>query len=238
MSALPDFNIIDLLSTFIVLLFSLTIHESAHAWTANWLGDPTARSLGRITLNPLVHVDPIGTVLLPLIAFSTGVPILGWAKPVPVNVANLRNDRSDFVWVAAAGPISNLVIALAGALMMRLLVVWATNVDVLGGQPSFLSYDLAGLSGPVIRIFQLANLAVQINLLLAVFNMIPIPPLDGGNVLGGMLPMWLGEPYDRLVRPYGFLLLYALLLTGTLGAIIGPPYLFLSRLLMSVTTVY
>ena len=238
MSALPDFNIIDLLSTFIVLLFSLTIHESAHAWTANWLGDPTARSLGRITLNPLVHVDPIGTVLLPLIAFSTGVPILGWAKPVPVNVANLRNDRSDFVWVAAAGPISNLVIALAGALMMRLLAVWATNVDVLGGQPSFLSYDLAGLSGPVIRIFQLANLVVQINLLLAVFNMIPIPPLDGGNVLGGMLPMWLGEPYDRLVRPYGFLLLYALLLTGTLGAIIGPPYLFLSRLLMSVTTVY
>ncbi len=238
MSALPDFNIIDLLSTFIVLLFSLTIHESAHAWTANWLGDPTARSLGRITLNPLVHVDPIGTVLLPLIAFSTGAPIIGWAKPVPVNVANLRNDRSDFVWVAAAGPISNLVIALAGALMMRLLAVWATNVDVLGGQPSFLSYDLAGLSGPVIRIFQLANLAVQINLLLAVFNMIPIPPLDGGNVLGGMLPMWLGEPYDRLVRPYGFLLLYALLLTGTLGAIIGPPYLFLSRLLMSVTTVY
>jgi Zn-dependent protease len=229
---------IDLLSTFIVLLFSLTIHESAHAWTANWLGDPTARSLGRITLNPLVHVDPIGTVLLPLIAFSTGAPIIGWAKPVPVNVANLRNDRSDFVWVAAAGPISNLGIALAGALMMRLLAVWATNVDVLGGQPSFLSYDLAGLSGPVVRIFQLANLAVQINLLLAVFNMIPIPPLDGGNVLGGMLPMWLGEPYDRLVRPYGFLLLYALLLTGTLGAIIGPPYLFLSRLLMSVTTVY
>ena len=238
MSELPDFNIIDLLSTFIVLLFSLTIHESAHAWTANWLGDPTARSLGRITLNPLVHVDPIGTVLLPLIAFSTGAPIIGWAKPVPVNVANLRNDRSDFVWVAAAGPISNLGIALAGALMMRLLAVWATNVDVLGGQPSFLSYDLAGLSGPVVRIFQLANLAVQINLLLAVFNMIPIPPLDGGNVLGGMLPMWLGEPYDRLVRPYGFLLLYALLLTGTLGAIIGPPYLFLSRLLMSVTTVY
>lgn len=238
MSELPDFNIIDLLSTFIVLLFSLTIHESAHAWTANWLGDPTARSLGRITLNPLVHVDPIGTVLLPLIAFSTGAPIIGWAKPVPVNVANLRNDRSDFVWVAAAGPISNLGIALAGALVMRLLAVWATNVDVLGGQPSFLSYDLAGLSGPVVRIFQLANLAVQINLLLAVFNMIPIPPLDGGNVLGGMLPMWLGEPYDRLVRPYGFLLLYALLLTGTLGAIIGPPYLFLSRLLMSVTTVY
>jgi len=238
LSELPDFNIIDLLSTFIVLLFSLTIHESAHAWTANWLGDPTARSLGRITLNPLVHVDPIGTVLLPLIAFSTGAPIIGWAKPVPVNVANLRNDRSDFVWVAAAGPISNLGIALAGALVMRLLAVWATNVDVLGGQPSFLSYDLAGLSGPVVRIFQLANLAVQINLLLAVFNMIPIPPLDGGNVLGGMLPMWLGEPYDRLVRPYGFLLLYALLLTGTLGAIIGPPYLFLSRLLMSVTTVY
>ena len=238
MSALPDFNIIDLLSTFIVLLFSLTIHESAHAWTANWLGDPTARSLGRITLNPLVHIDPIGTVLLPLIAFSTGAPIIGWAKPVPVNVANLRNDRSDFVWVAAAGPISNMVIALAGALIMRLLAVWATNVDVLGGQPSFLSSNLAELSGPVTRIFQVANLAVQINLLLAVFNMIPIPPLDGGNVLGGMLPMWLGEQYDRLVRPYGFLLLYALLLTGTLGAIIRPPYLFLSRLLMSVTTVY
>ena len=150
MSALPDFNIIDLLSTFIILLFSLTIHESAHAWTANYLGDPTARSLGRITLNPLVHVDPIGTVLLPLIAFSTGAPIIGWAKPVPVNIANLRNDRSDFVWVAAAGPISNLVIALAGALMMRLLAIWVTNVDVLGGQSSLLSYDLGELSGPVI----------------------------------------------------------------------------------------
>ena len=238
MSALPDFNIIDLLSTFIILLFSLTIHESAHAWTANYLGDPTARSLGRITLNPLVHVDPIGTVLLPLIAFSTGAPIIGWAKPVPVNIANLRNDRSDFVWVAAAGPISNLVIALAGALMMRLLAIWVTNVDVLAGQSSLLSYDLGELSGPVIRIFQLATLAVQVNLLLAVFNMIPIPPLDGGNVLGGMLPTRLGEQYDRLVRPYGFLLLYALLLTGALGTIIGPPYLFLSRLLMSVTTVY
>ena len=209
-----DFSVIDLLIVFLVLLLSLTVHESAHAWTANRLGDPTARRLGRISLNPMVHIDPVGTIVLPLLAFSTGAPVIGWAKPVPVDVRNLGHARRDFVLVAAAGPVSNVALAIVASVVMRGLI--AGDVDVGG----------AGSVG-----YRVAQLVFQLNLLLAVFNMLPIPPLDGGNVLGGLLPPWLGDPYDRVVRPYGFLLLYALLLTGTLGTLIWPAYLYLSWLL-------
>ncbi len=203
-----DFNVINLLAVFLVLLLSLTVHETAHAWTADRLGDPTARLLGRISLNPLVHIDPIGTVVLPLIAFSTGVPILGWAKPVPVNIAELGRGRRDFVLVAAAGPASNIALAVLAALALD--VTWS-------GSPFLLAF---------------VRRVVEINLLLAVFNMIPVPPLDGGNVLGGLLPATLANSFDRWLRPYGFLILYALILTGTLWTIIGPPYSFLTWLLL------
>ncbi len=203
-----DFNVINLLAVFLVLLLSLTVHETAHAWTADRLGDPTARLLGRISLNPLVHIDPVGTVVLPLVAFSTGVPILGWAKPVPVNIAELGRGRRDFVLVAAAVPASNIALAVLAALALD--VTWS-------GSPFLLAF---------------VRRVVEINLLLAVFNMIPVPPLDGGNVLGGLLPATLANSFDRWLRPYGFLILYALILTGTLWTIIGPPYSFLTWLLL------
>src|SRR6266581_2124959 len=120
---LLDINAAQVFIAFIVLLFSLTVHESAHAWTADRLGDPTARLLGRVSLNPIVHADPIGTVLFPLLALVSGVPVIGWAKPVPVNVRRLTHQRRDYVLVAAAGPASNLVLALAAAIVLWLIPV-------------------------------------------------------------------------------------------------------------------
>ena len=197
------------------LIFSLTVHESAHAWTAARLGDPTAKRLGRITLNPVAHVDPIGTVVLPLVAFTTGAPIIGWAKPVPVQRAHLKDPRRDFLYIAAAGPASNIVLAVCAAVVLRVLPV--SPISVAGG------FEVPA--------WAVAATIFELNLLLAVFNMVPIPPLDGGNVLAGVLPANLASIFDRVVRPWGFVILYALLLTGALSAIIVPPYLLLSRLL-------
>jgi Zn-dependent protease len=208
---LPDINVAQIVIAFIVLLFSLTVHESAHAWTADRLGDPTARLLGRVSLNPIVHADPIGTVLFPLLALFSGVPLIGWAKPVPVNVRRLRHQRRDYVLVAAAGPASNLVLAIVAALLLSALPV----SPVILGEPN-VSAPLASL----------LSLGVQLNLLLAVFNMLPIPPLDGGNVLGGLLPVNLATAFDR-IRPYGFLLLYALMFTNGFQYFVLPPYRFL-----------
>jgi Zn-dependent protease len=213
---LPDVNLAQIFIGFIVLLFSLTVHESAHAWTADRLGDPTARMLGRVSLNPLVHADPIGTVVFPLLAMFSGIPLIGWAKPVPVISRNLRHPRRDFMLVAAAGPASNLAIAVAAALLLSVFPISPVRI----GEPN--------VSVPLATI--LSN-AVLLNVLLAVFNMIPVPPLDGGNVLAGLLPSSLAVTFNRL-RPYGFVLLYALMLTGRLSDIIGPP----ARLLISWLT--
>ena len=207
-------NIGQLLALLLVLLFSLTVHESAHAWTANRLGDPTARRLGRISLNPVVHIDPIGTILLPLVAFMAGGLIFGWAKPVPVNPRNLKNYRRDFLLIAAAGPASNLLLATAASLLMR---VGPAGAAASGGIASVL--------------FDMGFMVIQLNLLLAVFNMIPIPPLDGGSVLAGLLPGPLADGYDRVVRPYGFMILLVLMMTGTLYDLIIPPFGVLSGLL-------
>ena len=206
-----DINFAQIFIAFTVLLFSLTVHEMAHAWTADRLGDPTARLLGRVSLNPIVHADLIGTVLFPLLAFLGGVPLIGWAKPVPVNIRNLGRQRRDYVLVAAAGPASNLVLAIAAAIALLLVPVSPVTL----GEPN-ISAPLAAL----------LSRAIQVNILLAVFNMIPIPPLDGGNVLSGLLPEQLARPFDR-IRPYGFLLLYALMLTGGLEYLVAPPYYLL-----------
>jgi Zn-dependent protease len=198
------------LVAFAIVIVALTIHEAAHAWTADRLGDPTARLLGRVSLNPLVHIDPVGTILLPLISAFSGFPLLGWAKPVPVNISRLRHHRRDFMIVAAAGPISNLLQAaiLAG--------VFRAIYEPDGGG-SMLTDVLAR--------------AVRTNLLLAFFNLIPIPPLDGGNVLAGLVPEGAAQVLDQ-VRQFGFIALYALMYSGVLWTFIAPPTNFFLRLLL------
>jgi len=157
-----------------------------------------------------VHADPIGTVLFPLLAAIGGVPLIGWAKPVPVNVGRLGHPRRDYVFVAAAGPASNLLLAVAAA----------TALTVIPVSPQTL-----GESNVSVPLATLLSQAMQINVLLAVFNMIPIPPLDGGNVLAGVLPVPMAAAFNR-IRPYGFLLLYALMLSGGLEYLVAPPYRF------------
>jgi len=198
----PDF-IIQITIGLLILLCSLTVHEAAHAWAADRLGDVTARRLGRLSLNPAVHIDPIGTILFPLIALVTNLPLIGWAKPVPVNARALHPHwRQKFMVIAAAGPASNLVLAVIAA---------ALRFFVPDGPVSAALY-----------------IAVQANVFLALFNMVPLPPLDGGNVLAGMLTGPMADTFDKL-RPYGFLILYGLMLSGVLTAIIVPP----ARLLLS-----
>jgi Zn-dependent protease len=195
-------DLTEILILMTVLVASLTVHEAAHAWSATQLGDPTARSLGRLSLNPAVHVDVIGTIVFPLVAIATGVPLIGWAKPVPVDFRYLRAPRRDFAVIAAAGPASNIGMAVAGAAVY----------SVLGGNDAYWSGSI---------VFGALRYFILLNVLLAVFNMIPIPPLDGGNVLMGVLPHDAAHAIDR-VRPYGFLLLYLLMFSGLLSAIIRP----------------
>lgn len=206
-------DIVPELIAFAIVLLSLTVHEWAHAITADRLGDPTARVLGRVSFNPVVHIDPIGTILLPIIAIVSNFPILGWAKPVPVHPGRLGHPKRDFMIVAAAGPASNIALA----------VLAATAFHAVGGVSSL----TPGLLDPVTLLYT----AVEINVLLAVFNMIPVPPLDGGNVLAGLLPDSMGALLHGL-RQYGFIILYAMLFTGVLWNLVGPPFHFIRGLLL------
>ncbi len=192
----------------IVLLFSVSLHESAHAWMADKRGDPTGRLMGRISINPLRHADLVGSFLVPMIGVFTGAPIFGWAKPVPVNPANLENFRKDQLFIAAAGPVSNLVAA-AGFLLVYKILLSAGFILALF--PEF-------IVGPVIALCQVG---VLLNIILAVFNLIPVPPLDGSWVLIGLLPPKMAVYVDK-IRPYGFAILILLLLTGGIGYVLRP----------------
>jgi Zn-dependent protease len=200
----------------IPLIFAITVHEVAHGWVAKQFGDRTAEMLGRLTLNPVRHVDPIGTILVPGILLLTGSSFMfGWAKPVPVDARNMRNPRSNMVLVTAAGPLSNLVMATIWAFIMMV------NQDSVGG-----------VTGEWIA--RMAQYGIVFNIMLAVFNMLPIPPLDGGQVLTNLLPQGAVSDLLRRVAPFGFFVILALIFTKMLWPLIGPPIAFLLSLLVDL----
>ncbi len=201
--------------SYVVLLFSLSVHESAHAWTALKQGDPTARSLGRITLNPLAHIDIVGTVVMPLLMIFTHVPLLGWAKPTPVDPRYFKDLRRGQIVVSAAGPVSNLLLALLAT--AGLFVAIRVASGPLRDQP----------------VVVLLSMIVQLNVLLAVFNLVPLPPLDGSHIVEWALPNGMGHRYVRAIAPYGGLVLLALVMTGALWTVLGPVHEGIVRLLYS-----
>jgi len=213
-----DFGLIAI--QFAVLLFSLSIHEASHAWMADRFGDYTARYLGRVTINPIPHIDPIGTVLFPLLQFFTHFPLIGWAKPVPINSARLSNPPRDRVLISLAGPASNL---LAGSIAFLVLVVlklsWPAAREII--EVMVMIGRIPGNGSIWAPILGMLYYAMVINLLLAIFNFIPIPPLDGHWILYELLPAGAGDAVERL-GSYGFVLLYALMFIGALRFIFGP----------------
>lgn len=195
-------KIINFVLFFPGFLFSLSFHESAHGWMANKLGDSTAKSLGRVTLNPWPHMDPIGTVLLPIMGYFLGGFIIGWGVPVPVDYRNFKNWKRDGLYVALAGPVSNLILAVLIALFIHLV----SFIEPSWTNPS-LNYNGFTILTAVVQIFFL-------NLALAFFNLIPIHPLDGGKIMYGLLPQPYANKFDLFLARYGFMILLTLYFTG------------------------
>jgi len=187
------------------VLFAVMLHEVAHGWVADRLGDNTARFMGRLTLNPLKHIDPLGTVVIPLLLIASGSPFLfGYAKPVPVDVRKLRNPKRDMIWVAVAGPVTNLLLALLSTLLLAVAVRMPESMLWMA-QPMAL----------------MCQASIIINMVLFIFNLLPLPPLDGGRVAVGLLPGPMAYQLAR-IEPYGFLIIVALLIFGILQSVIGP----------------
>jgi Zn-dependent protease len=222
---------------FVVLLFALSLHESAHGWMASRLGDQTARMLGRITLNPLKHIDPVGTIMLPLVALVTHIPVIGWAKPTPVNSRNFKNYVRDDILTTLAGPVSNVI---ASVISLLVLIVLAKTSPV--GLASVRSVAMRGIAGPDPQLMAVSPIAyplvlifyfsMLLNLFLAAFNLLPLPPLDGSHIFRHMLPYrWL-PVYDRL----GILSLFLMLFFGggVTMAMINPVLAFFRVLLLSI----
>lgn len=188
----------------IPIIFAITVHEVAHGWVAYKLGDQTAKMLGRLTLNPIKHIDPIGTVLVPALLVYMGGFLFGWAKPVPVDWRNLHNPKRDMAYVAAAGPLSNLVMAVIWAIIYKLALI---------NGPSF--------TGPLYALEQMCYVGIGINTLLMILNLFPIPPLDGSRVMSSLLPPRLAIGYNKL-EPFGLFIVLGLLMTGILFNILAP----------------
>jgi len=197
------------------VLFAITVHEVAHGWVARRLGDPTAMMMGRLTLNPIKHIDPVGTLLIPGVLLLLGGFVFGWAKPVPVTWENLRSPKRDMALVAAAGPIANLVMALIWALVMKIGVTFSGSLDWMA-----------------IPMIYMGGAGITINIILMVLNLLPLPPLDGGRVVTGLLPGAWAWRFSR-IEPYGFFILLALLATGALAYILGGPVAFLQTAIFS-----
>jgi Zn-dependent protease len=188
---------VDILFQLIVFLFAISVHESAHAWTANRCGDPTARMLGRVTLNPIKHIDLFGTIILPLIAVLAHIPVLGWAKPTPVDPRNFRHHVLDDILTSVAGPISNFLVAgIAVVLLLGIRLISPFGRELVMGIPY--GYLPQGLSSPLVPACLLLYELMVINVVLAVFNLIPVPPLDGSHVLRHFLPSEAVRIYDAV----------------------------------------
>jgi len=213
-----DSNVIGQFILYMVaLVFSLSVHESAHAWMSNRFGDDLARLQGRITLNPAAHIDPIGTLLFPAIAFFTHIPIIGWAKPTPVNPLKWRNKRVANFWVSAAGVISNAIIAITAGVIMRALS--EANVVELYIHPFYgLSAEATSPSIIAEGAAKLLSGFFSLNVALAIFNLLPVPPLDGSKILTSVLPASF-EPAIEMLERFGMVLLMILVFTGVLGIV-------------------
>jgi Zn-dependent protease len=220
---------------FAVLLFSLSLHEAAHAWMANRLGDPTARMLGRVTLNPLRHIDPLGTVILPLIMLFVSPGFLfGWAKPTPVTPANFKNVTRDDILTTVAGPFSNILAAIGATLVLLILSRTSANgADIVHqiAATGSLEGSLMSASPTLVPLVLLLYLAMILNLFLAAFNLLPLPPLDGSHVFRHLLPYRALRVYDSL----GMISIFIIFLLGgrVVGFIVGPPIAFLRSILLS-----
>ena len=196
------------------VVFAITLHEAAHGYVAKFFGDNTAWMLGRISLNPIRHIDPIGTVLVPLVSFLAGGILFGWAKPVPVNFGRLRHPKKDMFWVAAAGPAANLLMALVWALLLKLAMAMP---DV--------GYNEA--------LAEMSRVGININGVLMILNLLPLPPLDGGRIMVSLLPMKSALKFAKLER-YGMFILFGLLLLGGLDLIMRPLLRLFFTLIMSL----
>ncbi|HYP29449.1 MAG TPA: site-2 protease family protein [Blastocatellia bacterium] len=228
-----NINIGDLVIWFVVFLFSLSVHEAAHAWTSERFGDDTGRHMGRITLNPLPHIDPIGTIVFPLIGMlSGGIAMFGWAKPVMTNPLLWRDKTKANIMVSAAGPISNFILVVIAFVVLKALLV----SDVVAPARSLSYFSLvtpvAAQAAILEPLSKLLSIMLLLNTTLGVFNLIPIPPLDGSHVLESILPYEMAKAYEQ-IQPYGFILLIALMFTGVFGMILVPILNFVVRLLLT-----